>query len=215
MAGVEPSSTRQRLIHAAVTLLWERSYTAAGVDELCRLAVARKGSFYHFFRTKADLAVAAIEYQWASARSTLVEPIHTTGAPGLDRLHRLIAGLDAAQREALTDTGALLGCPFGSLGQEMAHQDERIRAAVQTIFDAHCHYLSVWLEEAARARQIPAGDTMLRARQIFALLEGALLLTKVARDLSLFSSLCAAAPVIAGRTPGPDSSRSAAMPELL
>ena len=215
MTGVESTSTRARLIQSASTLLWQRSYAAAGVDQLCRLSAARKGSFYHFFRTKADLAVAAIEWQWASARSTLFEPINNTGAPGLDRLRRLVEGVDAAQRQALRDNGVLLGCPFGSLGQEMAHQDERLRSAVQTVVDAHCHYLRVWLEEAARVRQIVSGDAALRARQIFALFEGALLMTKVAQDPGVFSSICAVAPVLAGRMATADSSRSAAMPELL
>jgi len=215
MPGVESPTTRERLIHSAAALLSERSYSAAGVDELCRLSSARKGSFYHFFTSKADLAIAAIEFQWTSARSALFEPINSTGAPGLDRLRRLVEAIDAAQRQALAERRMLVGCPFGSLGQEMAHQDPRIRFAVQTVFDAHCHYLRLWLEEAARARQIASGDAALRARQIFALLEGALLLTKVAQDPAVFSSVCAAAPVLAGRLAGGDSSRSAAMPELL
>lgn len=215
MTGLEGLATRERLVRAAANLLWERSYTAAGVDEICRLSGTRKGSFYHYFKTKADLAVAAIEYQWASFRADVFEPVASTGTPGLDRFRRLVDRVNALQWQPQSEDRALLGCPFGSLGQEMAHQDERIRAAVQTVFDGHCHYLQAWLDEAVRARQVVPGDTALRARQIFALFEGALLLAKVAQDPEFLPRMCAAIPAIAGRTTASEPHRSAAMPELL
>ena len=62
------SSHPERLVESAANLLWERNYGSAGVDDLCRAANARKGSFYHFFPTKADLAIAAIEFQWETAQ---------------------------------------------------------------------------------------------------------------------------------------------------
>jgi Bacterial regulatory proteins, tetR family len=47
---------RQALIDAAFELIWTNSYGAVSVDDICRAAGARKGSFYHFFRSKVDLA---------------------------------------------------------------------------------------------------------------------------------------------------------------
>jgi TetR/AcrR family transcriptional repressor of nem operon len=215
MPRSEIPATRDRLVNAAAHLIWHRSYTATGVDELCRLAGARKGSFYHFFRTKSDLAVAAIESQWAAIRRDVFDAAATTGAPGLERFRRLIERMDDQQRRAFADRNTYVGSPFGNLGQELAHQDERIRLVVQTVFDAQCHYFASWLDEAVRARQIPAGDNELRARQLLALLEGALLLTKVAQDAEVFAPLCAAIDALTRGSSAPAPARPTAMPELL
>jgi TetR/AcrR family transcriptional repressor of nem operon len=207
-------ATRTRLIEAAAALLWERSYAAAGVDDLCRRANARKGSFYHFFRTKADLAAVAIEFQWTTTKHEVFLPIAEAGSPGLDRLARLVQRTDEVQRRLLAEKGILLGCPFANLGQELAHRDERIRSAVQTVFASHCQFLRSWLDEAARSRQIGPGDNEARARQVFALFEGALLVAKVAANPAVFVEICAGLPAIAGRGPSV-APRSAAIPELL
>ena len=214
MAPRENPATRVRLVETAATLLWQRSYGSAGVDDLCRAANARKGSFYHFFPGKADLAIAAIEFQWETTRREVFEPVRETSPPGLERLTKLLERADDVQRRAFRDKLVFLGCPFASLGQELAHRDPRIRSAVLTIFDNHCQFLHSWLDEAERSRQIVAGDNRARARQVFALFEGALLMAKVAANPEVFLEICAAFPAIAGRTAA-FSTRSSAIPELL
>ena len=48
----------------AFELIWENSYGSVSVDEICEGAKVNKGSLYYFFRTKADVAVAACEDDW-------------------------------------------------------------------------------------------------------------------------------------------------------
>jgi hypothetical protein len=86
--------------------------------------------------------------------------------------------------------------------------------ALQPVFDEQCGNFERWLGEAVRLRQISAGDNDLRARQILALIEGALLLAKVSGDPDRFTELCAAMPAVAGRTPTTQLAR-ATPPELL
>jgi TetR/AcrR family transcriptional repressor of nem operon len=195
--------TRVRLIRAAAELMWLKSFAAAGVDEICQAAGAQKGSLYHFFPTKADLAVAVIEHSWSVLRQEVFEPIDQIGEAGLDRVQRLVRRIDALQRRARPDGRMLIGSPIGAIGQEMAHQDERIRAAVNRVFEEQCRYLQRWLDEAAAARHVAAGSSRMRARQVLALLEGALLLGKVAADPEVFAQACAALPAVAGPAPAP------------
>lgn len=214
MAPRENPATRTRLIESAANLLWERSYSSAGVDDLCRAAAARKGSFYHFFPAKADLAIAAIEFQWEATRREVFEPVAQNGASGLERLTRLLDRTDELQRRLLREKLVVLGCPFANLGQELAHRDPRIRSVVLTIFDSHCHFLRSWLDEAERNRQIVPGDNHSRARQLFALFEGALLMAKVAANPEVFREICTVFPAIAGRGASMPA-RASAIPELL
>lgn len=197
MQPQEQPDTHSRLLHVAAEMMWERSFQATSVDDLCRRAEAKKGSFYHFFPSKTDLAVAAIENSWAQVKAQIFEPIFNDNASGLDKFNRLIETIDQFQTGLMAEKGAHLGCPFGNLGQEMARQDERIRATLQKIFDGHCDYLEAALVSAEKAGEIPAGDNRQRAQKIFALLEGALLLAKVANDAQVFRNVAPAVMVIA------------------
>lgn len=180
--------TRERLLGVAAQLMWERSFHATGVDDLCEKAAAKKGSFYHFFPSKTDLAIAAIEATWAKTRDGFFEPIFsgTGSVGGLGQLKALMESVYEFQLDIATRKGGFLGCPFGNLGQEMARQDERIRTTLQTIFEAHCQYLEGALDAAVAAGEIPPGNNAERAHSIFALLEGSLLMAKVANDPLVF-----------------------------
>lgn len=191
------ANTRDRLLQAASSLMWERSFQAAGVDDLCLRANAKKGSFYHFFPTKTDLAIAAIESSWAHVRKTIFEPVFSSDKSGLDQIQQLVKKVHQLQSCKADEQGAYLGCPFGSLGQEMAVQDEDIRKALQKIFEQHYEFLEAALKRAQKDGQIPAGNNKQKAKKIFALLEGALLLSKVANDPQVFRTIAPAVNDIA------------------
>lgn len=197
MPRAESPDTRDRLLQEAASLMWERSFQAAGVDELCQRAKATKGSFYHFFPSKTDLAVAAIERSWAQVKTVFFEPIFSAEASGLSQLQTLVNKVSEFQAHMAAEKGAFLGCPFGNLGQEMALQDERIRTSLQQIFDAHCDYIEAALIRAEHAGEIPAGDNRQRAKNVFALLEGAQLLAKVANDPQLLRGVMPAVMTVA------------------
>ena len=61
----QPNNTKQKLIDTAWELLWTSSYGAVSVDDICKAAGVKKGSFYHFFPSKVDLAIAAMEETFA------------------------------------------------------------------------------------------------------------------------------------------------------
>jgi len=58
------SNAKERLLQVAFDLIWEQSYGAVSVDDICVRAKVKKGSFYYFFKTKTDLVVAAYEEHW-------------------------------------------------------------------------------------------------------------------------------------------------------
>lgn len=197
MPYIEPLDTRDRLLQAAASLMWERSFQATGVDELCQRAQAKKGSFYHFFPSKTDLAIAAIEKSWVQVKEAFFDPVFKGSNGGLQQLQTLVEKVDEFQRTAAIANGSFLGCPFGNLGQEMARQDERIRETLQKIFDGHCDYIEAALTKAEQAGEIPAGDNRQRASNVFSLLEGAQLLAKVANNPEALRSAIPAIMLVA------------------
>lgn len=186
MSTSQSPSTRERPLQAAASLIWEHGYQATGVDELCACAEAKKGSFYHYFPSKVDLAIAAIEQTWQQVEHNVFQPVFSSASSGMAQLDLLVAKVS---EYLLVNTGerkVILGCPFGNLGQEMALQDEGIRLVLQRIFEAHCAYIESALNRAQAAGEIPAGNNKQRAKNIFALLEGSLLMAKVGKDLDAF-----------------------------
>jgi len=183
------NDTQSRLLEAAASLMWERSFQATSVDELCQRAEAKKGSFYHFFASKTDLAIAAMERAWAQINERLFKPVFSSDASGLDQLQALVDKVHAFQVQTTEEKGEYLGCPFGNLGQEMARQDERLRQTLDKILHEHCTYIEAALDKARQDGDIPPGNNRQRAQRILAMLEGGMLLSKVSNDPEIFRNV--------------------------
>ena len=182
-------NSKYRLLEAAVSLMWTRGYHATSVDALCRQAHVTKGSFYYFFSSKSELAIATIQWSWENTKRNVFDPLFKTNDGGLTLLQQMIDKELGTQTALMHSTGHFLGCPFGGLGQEMAGQDERIREAIQSVFLAHCSYIEQALSRAVDLHEIQPGNMKQKARLIFALMEGAMLLAKVAKQPDLLQEI--------------------------
>src|SRR6187200_805139 len=92
------TDAKQRLMDAAQSLIWESSYGATSVDDICAKADVRKGSFYHFFKSKSDLEIAALEADWQAKRARYNEMFSAT-VPPLERLEQFFAFVCERQTE--------------------------------------------------------------------------------------------------------------------
>src|SRR5436190_13618282 len=81
------SDMKERLMDAAMDLLWENSYGSTSVDAICERAGAKKGSFYYFFKSKSELAATALEADWQKRRSDM-DSIFSPTVPPLERFER-------------------------------------------------------------------------------------------------------------------------------
>ena len=84
------SDARERLIGAAGDLWHRRSYTDVGVSEICETAGVQKGSFYHFFPSKQDLALAVIDDRWQELGAGRLQALMTSDLAPLERLRQFI-----------------------------------------------------------------------------------------------------------------------------
>ena len=134
-------TTRERLIDAATELLHEFPYHAVGVQTLCEHAGVRKGSFYHFFGSKEELTIAAMDRAWQACRAE-VETI--LSGPGTDdeRLRAVVAAFLAANR-GQTPTGAtILGCPFARIAASISADEPALRLRLAEIFEEWANLLA-------------------------------------------------------------------------
>jgi TetR/AcrR family transcriptional repressor of nem operon len=182
------SDAKEKLLRVAFELIWQQSYGSVSVDDICERAKVKKGSFYYFFPSKSDLAVAAYEEQWQTSRpryDRLFSPL----VPPLERIDNYCQGIYENQKEAQRRTGRVLGCPFASVGCELSTQDEKIRHKSQEMFDRMCKYLENTLRDAHKEELIGEQDFPTKARTIFSLITGMLLQAKVKNDSEILRDL--------------------------
>src|SRR5262245_54102529 len=62
-AMTEPAhESKTKLLDAALRVVRTKGYTATRIEDVCEAAGLTKGSFFHHFKSKEDLALAAAEH---------------------------------------------------------------------------------------------------------------------------------------------------------
>lgn len=183
------SDAKEKLIASAIELMHARSYAGVGVQELCEHADVRKGSFYHFFPSKGDLTLAALDCQWETLKTAVLDRVFSRQLPPLKRIERFFESLYEQQCMTKDRAGKVLGCPFGNLGLELSTQDEPIRRKVNGIFRELAGYFERALRDAVAAGDLPEQDCRATARMLVAYLEGMSLMAKTGNDLAVAKGL--------------------------
>jgi TetR/AcrR family transcriptional regulator, transcriptional repressor for nem operon len=183
------SEAREQLIEAAADLWHSRSYAGVGVSEICAAAGVQKGSFYHFFASKQDLALTVIDERWNELGTCGIGPLMTGALPPLDRIRTFIARGLQNQYALKEATGVAPGCTFGNLAVEMSSVDDVLRARLQEVFRDWAGFIRAALDDAVAAGDIPPTDTDRAARAILAYVEGLAVLVKAAQDPAVVADL--------------------------
>jgi len=182
------SDAKERLLEVAFDLIWDQSYGSVSVDHICQRAEVNKGSFYHFFPSKSDLAVAAYEEHWREKQPDL-DRIFSPQIPPLIRLKQWCEYVCERQKQRAEKHGHVCGCPYMSLGTELATQDERIRAKAEQLVDRTLVYLESALVEAKQQDLISIDDARVTAKRIHSTAMGMLVHAKVRNQLSVLEDL--------------------------
>lgn len=181
--------TKERLISSAIELMHARSYANVGVQELCDQAGVKKGSFYHFFPSKRDLTLAAVDQECEMLRREIWSKAFSKEIPPLKRIERYLAMNYQLQRAYWETTGSVRGCPFGNLALELGTQDEVIRARVDRAFKESIAILEETLNDAVDAGEIVSIHVPRTAQAILAYLEGMILVAKANNDPEVIREL--------------------------
>lgn len=178
----ERGNARTRLLEAARDVIRQKGFAATSVDDLCQSAGVTKGAFFHHFKTKDLLGVAAANY-WAETTGAMFAgaPYHEPDDP----LDRVLAYLDF--RKAIIDGETFeYTCLVGTMTQEVHDSAPAIRDACAESIFGHAATLEADIEAARVQRGVVADWTAASlARHTQAVLQGGFILAKATGDAEL------------------------------
>lgn len=168
-------AARQKLLNAALAVIRTKGYSATTVDDLCAAAGVAKGSFFHHFKSKEALAVAAADY-WSEITGALfaAAPYHTHADP-LDR----VLGYIDFRKSLLAGKVPEFTCLVGTMVQEAFETCPPIRDACSVSITGHAAKVEADLAAAiSRYRLHPDWTAESLALHTQAVLQGAFILAK-------------------------------------
>jgi TetR/AcrR family transcriptional regulator, transcriptional repressor for nem operon len=183
------NDTQQRILNSARELIYASSYAEVGVAAICEHAGVKKGSFYHFFPSKRELALAMIDAFYLDMKQRLGNKAFADDLPPLARLERFVRLAYEFQLEVHQHTGLVLGCPFGNLANEVATQDENLRLRLEQIFGNFQTLIRNTLQEAKDSGDLQNINADATAQAMLAYFEGVMLMAKSQNNTAVIKQL--------------------------
>ncbi len=170
-----PHQSKAKLLDATLNVVRKRGYTATRVEDICAAAGVTKGSFFHHFDSKDELALAAAEL-WGENAKALFAAADFNKLE--DPLERLLGYLDF-RKELLSGDVAEYTCFGGTVIQEVYATHPQLRDACGKSFAENAAWLAPIVTAAMRKHRIKSDWTAKSlALHINAVLQGAFILAK-------------------------------------
>lgn len=172
-------TTREKVLRSAIDLMLSNGYNDTTIDRIVAKAGVTKGGFFHYFRSKEDLALAVAKYYMDCRQKML-------GEAGFNKeekpARRVLGMLDFLAHEFEKGSGCC-GCILGILAQEVAYTSTKIRSLCAQLFNEWAQRLE---KDLAMAWADGAPQSLMPPRQaaefFISLLEGSMLLAKANQD---------------------------------
>jgi len=171
--------TREDILAAVIDTVHRQGLTATGLNELFSLSGASSGSFYNYFASKQALGHALIDFEWSKLERDVFGAAAQRGLTPIAQLFWVLDTLEQKQQR----TPFCGGCLLGNLIVDLVEQDDSFRTHLQKVFTR-------W--EQAIAQLLWQGEDDLKeavnpdvlAEQIMTVIEGALLMGRLHRDVA-------------------------------
>lgn len=167
--------SRTKILDAALQVIRSKGYAATTVDDLCAASGLTKGGFFHHFKGKEELAIAAAGHFAAMADGLFAQAPYR-GLP--DPLLRLLGYVDF-RMAILRGSLPQFTCLLGTMVQEAYESHPAIRQACDRYISAHAAEVA---KDIAAAKEFYAPDAAWSAEGLGlytqAVIQGAFILAK-------------------------------------
>jgi AcrR family transcriptional regulator len=180
------TNTRERLITTAAELFRRQGYAQTGVNEIMQQARTTSGSFYHFFPTKEDLLLAVVDHVGELLETEVFGPAEQLTT---DPFERVITVAQASGQHLVVHEFTL-GSSLGTLAAELSESHPGVRRRIAGLFNKWVNRVRGYFEDAEDRLPVEIDRNAL-ARFVLSAVEGAILQSRVDRNLEAFDATVA------------------------
>jgi TetR/AcrR family transcriptional repressor of lmrAB and yxaGH operons len=170
------NDTRARLLAAGERLFRAQGYSGTGLKQLAQEAEAPWSSMYHFFPGGKQQLGAEVVRHAAGRYAALIAKAFAACSDPADA----VAAVFKAEAKILTESKFRNGCPVAAVTLDVASTVEELREPCGEAFD-------LWIGTIANgftATGLPAKDARALAGYVLSSLEGAIVLSRAAKDVA-------------------------------
>jgi TetR/AcrR family transcriptional repressor of nem operon len=178
--SIEPSDTKRKLVDAGMNLMRAHGFNATTVDDICHAAGVTKGGFFHYFKSKEEIAKAAlVHFHEGKVKDYEEAPFRKLADP----LERVYGRLDFVKTAVGGTNHRTKGCLIGFFAQELAFTNPELRSACNGFLSRIADDFAKDLA-AAKVACAPeaAFDPQRLAMFYVAIIQGSLLMAKAAEN---------------------------------
>lgn len=150
LAGMAKETSKTKLLNAALTVVRAKGFTATRVEDICAAAGVTKGSFFHHFKSKDDLALAAVGH-WDELTGELFKQAKYHECD--DPVDRLLGYLEF-RKELLVGELQEYTCFVGTIAQEAYMTRPDIVQACGKCIGGHASTLEADIRQAMEKYQV-------------------------------------------------------------
>jgi TetR/AcrR family transcriptional regulator, transcriptional repressor for nem operon len=183
------SNADEKLMDASLELMWEESYGSVTIDDICKRAGVKTGSFYYFYKSKADLAAAALEELWQKQWKPSLDEVFSPSIDPLLRLSGYLTGIYGKLAEQKKEHGKVLGCPIFTVASEVSTQEVDVNAVGRDILSRKRRYYESTIRDAVAQGAIEPCDPAEQAFALFGLIEGMVSQARIMNDPEILRKL--------------------------
>ncbi|MDE2179372.1 MAG: TetR family transcriptional regulator C-terminal domain-containing protein [candidate division NC10 bacterium] len=176
------SGTREYIIEVASRLVHLRGFNHTSIGDILKESGVGKGNFYYYFRSKEELGYAIIENNFRRFSEEVTAKAFGNDREAAAQLDDFLDILLDMHRQQ----NCAGGCRLGNLAMELSDIHEEFRKKLQEVFDSWGVQVEGVLRKAEAGGQLAGhADLPTLAQFVIASVEGAILLAKVKKDISI------------------------------
>jgi len=176
---------RDLILAKGAEVMTRRGYHGAGAQEIVQAAGVPKGSFYHYFASKEDFALQALQQVYQPRLQRYAQAL---GNPALNPRQRILGYYAELVEHFARQEKLEYHCFIGSLSFEMAELSPALGAEVDAILQRSADILQRCLEQAQAAGELAADEDCGNLASFIAnAWQGALTRLKVASKLRVLN----------------------------
>jgi TetR/AcrR family transcriptional regulator, transcriptional repressor for nem operon len=181
--------SREHILKEAEHVLHIKGFNGASMDAIAVACGTTKGNLIHHYKSKAELALAVLDFKIAEFRDRKVQPLCAQDVP-----EKAVAAMFDDAAAFFGGIGCKAGCFVGNIALEMSDRDEAFRERVGKFFEEWAGAMAACLERCKTSGYYRRTlDSRSAAEAIVAMYEGATMLAKAQRDASVFKRVGKAA----------------------